>query len=429
MSAARSASAYQRQVDQWLTTEITNGASTFDDLLCALPGVYPTYVADRIDQLRQADAITKSQYRRACRRWENKVWHRGPISSSLPPPHPLDFDWRYSPETIEKLVDRAIAATQPGETVALLGTPSLYVAQLAKKHGRRFVLIDANPLTVERMKALGTHRTVYKRDLFADPVPALNAAAVVADPPWYDEYIEAFLWTASEIAQPEAPVLISLPGVGTRPGSSAERKALRGTAERMAMRIEAIRLQDLAYVSPPFETNALAAAGWTGLPVDWRRGDLGMLRTSGSNGPRPTREARRETRWEEHSLGWVRIRVRRDPPNGVVDPTLEELVPGAVLPDVSRRHRFRDMANVWTSGNRVYRCQSPRLLLVILQAVAEGSNPRASVASTIGRTPTVLENRAIAHTVGQLKWIARIEGRELAHHGWAAHRVRHRTAS
>jgi hypothetical protein len=312
--------------------------------------------------------------------------------------------------------------------VALLGTPSLHVAQLAKEHGRRFVLIDSNPLTVERIKTLDAHRTVYKRDLFVDPVPALDAAAVVADPPWYDEYIEAFLWTASEVARPDAQVFVSLPAVGTRPGSREERKTFRSTAERMAMRVEEVRLWDLAYVSPPFETNALAAAGWTGLPIDWRRGDLGILRTSGPNGPRPTQETR-ETRWEEHSLGWVRIRVRRDPSTKVVDPSLEELVPGAVLPDVSRRHRFREMANVWTSGNRVYRCQSPRLFLVILQAVVSGSNPRAAVASTIGRTPTVEEDRAIAQSVSQLRWIARIEGRELAHHGWAPHRVRHKTAS
>lgn len=428
MSAARSASVYQRQVDRWVAAEIHRGASTFDDLLCALPGVYPTHAADSIERLRKAAIITKGQRRRATRRRENEGSHRSATSSSLPPPHPLDFDWRYSPETIEKLVDRAIAATQPGETVALLGTPSLHVAQLAKEHGRRFVLIDANPLTVERVKTLDAHRTVYKRDLFVDPVPALDAAAVIADPPWYDEYIEAFLWTASEVARPDAQVFVSLPAVGTRPGSREERKTFRSTAERMAMRVEEVRLRDLAYVSPPFETNALAAAGWTGLPIDWRRGDLGILRKSGLNGPRPTRETS-ETRWEEHSLGWVRIRVRRDPSTKVVDPSLEELVPGAVLPDVSRRHRFREMANVWTSGNRVYRCQSPRLLLVILQTVVAGSNPRAAVASTIGRTPTVEEDRAIAQSVSQLRWIARIEGRELAHHGWAPHRVRHKTAS
>jgi hypothetical protein len=390
--------------------------------------VYPTQVADSIDRLRHADVITKSQRRRALRRRENEGGHGGAISSSLPPPHPLDFDWRYSPETTEKLVDRAIAATQPGETVALLGTPSLHVAQLARQHGRRFVLIDANPLTVERVKNLDAHRTVYKRDLFVDPLPALNAAGVVADPPWYDEYIDAFLWTASEVARPDAQVFVSLPAVGTRPGSRTERKAFRATALRMGMRVEEMRLRDLAYVSPPFEINALAASGWTGLPVDWRRGDLGILRKSGPNGPRPTREAR-ETRWEEQSLGWVRIRVRRDPPTKLVDPTLEELVPGVVLPDVSRRHRFRDIANVWTSGNRVYRCQSPRLLLVILQAVDSGSNPCAAVASTIGRTPTGKEDRAIAQSVSQLKWIARIEGRELAHHGWTSNRLRHKTAS
>ena len=216
--------------------------------------------------------------------------------------------------------------------------------------------------------------------------------------------------------------------MGTRPGSWAERRAFRATAARVSLHIQEMRLRDLRYLSPPFEINALAAAGWTGLPVDWRRGDLGILRNVGPSGPRPPRN-RRETRWEEHSLGWVRIRVRRDPAPRVVDPTLQNLVPGGILPDVSRRHPFRDAANVWTSGNRVYRTRSPRVLLCILQALAAGSNPRHSVASSIGRTPTVEEERAIAKSVSQLKWISRIEGRELAHHGWLPHRMRHKAAS
>ena len=428
MTAARSASSYQRQIDNWVYAQILEGVSTFDDLLCALPGVYPTHVADSIARLRDADVITKGQRHRVMKRRENEPQARSAKTSSLPPPHPLDFDWRYCPKTIERLVAISVAATQPGETVALLGTPSLYVAQLAQEHGRRFVLIDANPLTVKRVKALGAHRTVYKRDLLVDPVPALNAAAVIADPPWYDEYIEAFLCAAASAARPGARVLVSLPAVGTRPGSRSDRRAFRTTAAELAMQVEEMHRRELAYLSPPFESNALIAAGWRDLPVDWRRADLAILRTSGPSAQQPTRLARR-TRWEEHSLGWVRIRVRRDPPTKVVAPTLEELVPGAVLPDVSRRHVLRGLANVWTSGNRVYRTRSPGVLLVILQALAAGTLPRAAVGSMIGRTPTAGEDRAISQSVRQLKWIARIEGRELAHHGWALQPIRRSKAS
>jgi hypothetical protein len=174
--------------------------------------------------------------------------------------------------------------------------------------------------------------------------------------------------------------------------------------------------------------NALAAAGWTGLPADWRRGDLGVLRKMGPNGERPSR-ARGEPRWDEHSLGWARIRVRRDPSNQVVDPTIDELVPGGVLPDVSRRHQYRQVANVWTSGNRVYVTRSPRVLVTILEALSEGSNPRGAVASTIGRAPTVDEDRTITRAIGQLNWLAKIEGRELAHYGWPHSRARRKTAS
>jgi len=427
--SSRAASAFRRQVDAWVIAEVQKGVATFDDLICRLPGVYPTHAYDSLGRLCQSGAISRAEYRRANRRRDTEVAvRRHPDVPSLPPPHPLDYDWRYSPATVDYLLQLAVTATEPGDTIALLGTPSIHVAQLTRELHRRFVLIDVSPATVHQVRKLDAHRTVYRRDLFVDPVPTLGAAAVIADPPWYDEHIEAFLWTASECARTDATVLVSLPQVGTRPGSRAERKAFRSVAERMSLLVREMRLGTLTYLSPPFEVNALAAAGWTGLPTDWRRGDLGILRKTGPNGERPSPD-RRDARWDEHSLGSVRIRVRRDPPIRIVEPTMGELVPGGVLADVSRRHQYRKVANVWTSGNRVYVSRSPRVLVRILEALSRGSDPRNAVASTIGRALTVDEERDIARTVGQLNWLARIEGRELSRHGWHPHRARRRTAS
>jgi hypothetical protein len=76
---------------------------------------------------------------------------------------------------------------------------------------------------------------------------------------------------------------------------------------------------------------------------------------------------------------------------------------------------------VWTTGNRVYLCSSPHSLLTVLDAVLSGSDPCSEVASTIGRELSRAEETSISKTVSQLRWLTRIEGRELARHGWISH--------
>jgi hypothetical protein len=260
---------------------------------------------------------------------------------------------------------------------------------------------------------------VIRRDLFVDRVPDLGASLVIADPPWYVDHIAAFLWAAASCSSPGATVLVSLPAKGTRPGVHVERKAFHASAAAQALTPVRTVSGLLPYVSPPFEVNALRVAGWERLPVEWRRGDLAVLRSAGCPGTRPDR-ATTDDRWDERSLGFVRIRVRRGSRHSGVDPTLRSVIEGNILGDVSRRHPLRDRPNVWTTGNRIYLCAAPRILLAVLEAVQRGSDPSAQVASTIGRVPTRAEDAGISRTANQLRCIARVEGRELARQGWAA---------
>jgi hypothetical protein len=68
MSAARSSSMYRRQIDRWVAAEIEGGVPKFDDLVCALPGVYPTHVFDSVERLRKSGAISEAQQRRTMER-------------------------------------------------------------------------------------------------------------------------------------------------------------------------------------------------------------------------------------------------------------------------------------------------------------------------------------------------------------------------
>ena len=420
---------FEERVDKWVRAVVSDVAS-FDELVTRLPGVYPPAVARSLNRVLRDGTISRSDHARATSRAPTAGGRRRPrVPQILPAPHPLDYDWRYGNDAIDRLLELAIAKSNPGDTIALLGTPSLYVAAHHRSPDRRFVLIDANATTVDRLRGLGRPRSVISRDLFVDGVPDLGATVVVADPPWYEDHISAFLWAAASCSSPGSTVLVSLPAKGTRPGVRSERKAFRESAAVQSLTVARMVEGHLPYVSPPFEINALRVAGWEHLPNDWRRGDLAVLRSAGRPGSRPER-AKREHGWDERSLGSVRIRIRRGSRDHGVDTMLRALVDGDVLDDVSRRHPLRDRPNVWTTGNRVYLCSSPHSLLTVLDAVLTGSDPSSEVASTIGRELTRAEEANITKTVSQLRWLARIEGRELARHGWTSHsQLVERTAS
>jgi hypothetical protein len=428
MNSAREAAAFDRQVDRWVHAAVLEGVSSFDDLVCRLPGVYPSAVANSLDRLLHDGAIAHLVHRVASKR--DSVFRLpapSPGSAVLPPAHPLDFDWRYAPAAIEELLARVVDATEPGDTIALLGTPSLYLAASQRGLGRRFVLIDESSVTLDSLAHVGDAGSLVRLDLITDRVPDLAAAAVVADPPWYPEHIEAFLWSAATCARPGARVFISLPGVGTRPGGRRERSEFRRRATAQGLECLRTAPGTLAYLSPCFEINALRAAGLQDLPMDWRRGDLVVLESRGKPQVRQAWPSG-EPSWEERRVGWVRIRARNRQTAGV-DPALKQLVDGDVLSDVSRRHPLRKQVVVWTSGNRVYGCDSPDLLLVILDAVARGVDPNERVTAVLGRSLTSAERAKVMRAARQSTWIARVEAQELARLGWATLTASERVAS
>ncbi len=74
--------------------------------------------------------------------------------------------------------------------------------------------------------------------------------------------------------------------------------------------------------------------------------------------------------WVERTFDGVRIRIDSGHSDGSDDARLVTIVPGDVLPSVSRRDARRATARIWTSGNRVFGCASPRALLEALDADA-----------------------------------------------------------
>jgi hypothetical protein len=340
--------------------ELAPECPSFDALVRTLPGVYPTEVLTTLDRLGASGQLEGTQVMRLLARQGSFA---DIYAGTLPVPHPLDFDWRFSRSTQEYLASSSIEAAD-GQSIVLLGTPTLF-EPIRKQRRSTVVLIDSG----SHVLPLATDQNLICLDVAQDELPEIQAGVLVMDPPWYREQFLAFLWAAAKLTSVGGEVWTTFPGLGTRPDIEQERRELIAYASSIGLRMVDFRERVLRYDSPPFERAALEAAGLDCIPLDWRSADLAVFVLSAKiPGPRPETPARQE--WDEVTAGPVRVRLRRGRNLGI--PLLEELVDGEVLASVSAREPLRNVADVWTACNRVFRCPNTLDLSRALRARAAG---------------------------------------------------------
>src|SRR5262249_27545966 len=96
------------------------------------------------------------------------------------------------------------------------------------------------------------------------------------------------------------------------------------------------------------------------------------------------------------------------------DPTLSPAVPGDMLATVSRRDPVRAAVDVWTCGNRVFRCAGPGVFRVIVSALRRQGDAENAVATVIGRKLSAAEATLVRRAAAQAADLVRREERELA---------------
>lgn len=327
-------------------------------------------------------------------------------------PHPLDFDWRFTGDTIGLIWQTIRELAHPQADVALLGTPSLAAAVEPWKELGSITLHEQNP---NHHRSLAEGITFACCDVLRDHIRPASNGVVVADPPWYEAETIGFLWTASTLSRTGGHVLLSLPPVATRPGINEERERI--TAAAAGFGLEFLHLSDgvLRYGTPFFETNAMQSAG---APVtnDWRLGDLAVFRRSEDEcGPRPAMDT--EQTWMERSLGLTRFKLQQTTSTGFASPVLRSLIPGDVLPSVSRRDPRRKDATVWTSGNRIFGCDGTATLATIIDGINAGEAPEITVGMQQGRTLTTNEKILVETAVQQVRNVVKWESAEFRDSG------------
>ena len=404
-------SSYDNDLDHSIVNAVREGAHDLWHLISVLPGHYPTVVRDAVARLISNSVIPAGIGDEAPE--TDPGQHSQLEVPGLSVPHPLDFDWRFTRGTAGVLLEKLDALTRSANPAALLGTPSVYV--LAKTQGlaHRFILLDQNTSLANSEACSLSGGKVFCCDLMHG-VPSLPLVhAVLADPPWYVDEAVGFLRTASQISTSGATILLSFGPDGMRPGIPGERKRIIAEAEAMGLSLTGIHHLALSYATPFFERNALHASGFKQVAPAWRRGDLlSFQKVNDLYSPKHFANGDDRT-WTEVTIDGVRIRVRRGGIKCFANPRLEKLVPGDILPTVSRRDDRRQQVEVWTSGNRVYRSAGTHTLTVLLHALQASENPTAAVQRVLHQPMNDLQIRLVDSTVSQVKQIVQTECREM----------------
>ena len=283
--------------------------------------------------------------------------------SLLPLPHPLDYEWRFTPDASRALLDLAVMLTPSEGDVLLFGTPGLAMEALSLPINRRlFFLAEDNVVTQRLIRLNQATGSPLSIAFCSGGLPRESADTVLVDPPWYMDFIRPMLAAAATACRPRGVVLMSMLPPATRPSAEDNRLATVRFAARLGLDLVDHQPLTIGYDTPFFEANALAAAG-VHAPPRWRRGDLMVLRKTRSPVRPPTSTSGRRWDWGEATIGRMRLFIRSRPaPSKRID-GLIPLVEGDVLPSVSRRDIRRRSAQVWTSGNRIYRTDNPTLVL------------------------------------------------------------------
>jgi hypothetical protein len=400
---------FAAKIDALTQAAIIGGATSFATLLHRLPAVYPTELLASLDRLTASATLGPGLV--AAVRQEAAAKCGGAIEgrSLLPLPHPLDFEWRFTPDAARWLLNRAADMTPPGGNLLLFGTPGLAAEALTLPIDRRLAFLAENNSVTDRVDALNRATGSPLAIAYCSGgLPRESADAVLLDPPWYLDFVRPMLTAASYACRPRGVVLISLPSDGARPSAEDDRRAAIAFAGRLGLDLIEHCPLAISYETPFFERNALAAASIYP-PRHWRRGDLLVFRKAYAPIRPPLAASAQRHRWTEVDIGRMRLFIRTNDATCAEDADLIPLVEGDILPTVSRRDPRRRTAQVWTSGNRIFRTNNPQLLLEAAISCAGAPIDSGLQTQLWG---TIQQRKAMERVADDLRALAALEADE-----------------
>ena len=223
--------------------------TTDDDFFGLLNGVFPSVAANRPPLQRFG--------------LHNLRLRSNPVANYAPELHPLNFEWYFTSECAKSV---AMEFSSKHGTTVFLGVPTSAVTAIELR--RTVLLIDHNPLLLERFPVLLRASEIHIMDAANAVGIRPNADSVVFDAPWYFGDMLVWLIVASRLARKGGLIAFSLFPELVRPTARMERELIL----ELAASIGPIQLvqNSLVYETPLFEREALSSAGI--VAGNWRRG-------------------------------------------------------------------------------------------------------------------------------------------------------------
>lgn len=275
---------------------------------------------------------------------ESRLFH-------IPEPHPLDYDWRYTSETVSSLYN---LLPKQGRILAV-GAPS--IARTLEGSGRDVLLVDRQPLQGVVQHLVGEPGSL---DCLAE-----GCVAAIVDPPWYvADWRRWTAWTACSVGV-GGNILVSLWPTQTRPNAAQEMREIHKWASEWS-EVSVLPL-DVSYERPPFELAAVACSDAGDLATSPGFGQLLNLRVQQL--PRIEQVHERRECWVRFVVNDYQLAVRVEG-----DATARQKLakhPAAkdwYWPYVSKRASGREKIGIWSSQNEVGVVENGKVLANALRA-------------------------------------------------------------
>lgn len=364
--------AYWRHLRRRVEESLVSRGSSLSTLVRYCDGAYPTDVRTVLTELGHLGFENRRNSTA-----QPAITKTARVSSStlpvvLPEPHPADYDWRFTTDATELLVNDILSFGK-STRIALFGAPTLF--RELRLMGADATLFDRNPRTIERLHQRWPTAALVQADLFS-PVPCDVGVfdLVLADPPWYVDFFQAFVLRAAQALRDGGTLILSMLPWLTRPEAVRDRAAVLAFAVDAGFDLRDCRSGAIGYESPRFEQQALATQGI--VCTQWRYGDLYWFRKTAD--PLPTLTLHRselDYEWDTFEVGAQQIKLKHERGLERGKFTCRPVAKtGRVFDSVSRRAPSRRRIDLWTSGNLAYAVTGAAVLPSVLLALQKGRN-------------------------------------------------------
>lgn len=273
--------AHRAEVYEAIELALSSGkCSSYDDVLYYIGSADPRLVKEVYNEITMPkDKAGETKKYLGEHRDEYEARRKSAsLPMRLPAPDPFSSQWWFSLESIVAISEKAHELSKKGP-VAFLGAPTVGY-HYANRYDSPTTILDRDRDVIASLD-LPENAQKLQYNVNDDLEESLQGkhTVVVADPPWYRDITNLFIYRSRELITATGFLLIVLPARLTRAGTINERTLLLQDLITSNFEMVALESKAVLYRVPNFERKALDnLEEFSGR--EWRRGDLLILKIS-----------------------------------------------------------------------------------------------------------------------------------------------------